>query len=179
MKKLTGLAGVQAYYLIFRNNPYTCNNSKQLKGIIKILLLLMLVSFMGCSPYELTPEMKKFKYNYKIEGKNKKQIWKLARNHFALVYGDFRSVLRVQDEEEGSIIGKGKVKWSFGSESCWHDYNIRFDAEDRKAKLRLNLIEVGTCRLTEEGYETIKANFWILDRGLRRCFEVEDCFYDN
>ena len=139
-----------------------------------LVLLTVSVFLVGCLPTflgDLTPKMKNFQYSYKVEGKNKSQIWKLTRNHFALVYGDVRSVLRVQDEEEGTLIGKGKVKWSFdppiNSLYCWHDYNILFTAEDGKANLKLALIEGGTCRLTEEGYKVIKNDFRVLNIGLK------------
>ena len=137
---------------------------------MKILIIIILSLFLvGCVNWvELTPEMKNFQYTYKVEGKKKKKIWKLARNHFAIIYGDYRRVLSVQDEEEGTMIGKGNVKWCFDPPICavneWCDYLIRFDAEDGNAKLKLNLVG---CRLTEGGYESIKNDLDGLGRGLR------------
>ena len=71
-------------------------------------------------------------------------------------------------EEEGTMLGKGNVKWCFDPPICavneWCDYMIRFDAEDGNAKLKLNLVG---CRLTEGGYESIKNDLDGLGRGLR------------
>ena len=141
-----------------------------MRNLILISVTLLLV---GCYKFiELTPEMKKFEYTYQVPGKDKKKIWKLARNHFASSYGDVRSVISVMDEEEGTMIGKGNVSWCFDppicSVICWNDYRIRFDAEDGKAKLKINLVKgLKDCRLTEEGYERIKNHFYAFDLSLK------------
>ena len=75
------------------------------------------------------------------------------------------------DEEEGTMIGKGKVSWCFDqmcSVTCWNDYRIRFDAEDGKAKLKINLVKgLQECSLTEKGYERIKNHFYAFDLSLK------------
>jgi len=140
-------------------------------SINKILLAISLL-IVGCIPafIELTPEMRDFEYQYQVTGKNKKQIYKLARNHFAMVYGDARDVFSVQDEEEGTMIGKGVVKWPFdppiNSTYCKNYYQIRFDSEDGFAKLKINLTQA-TCNQTEDSYIRIKAHFNSLEIGLR------------
>jgi len=114
--------------------------------------------------------MKNFEYTYQVDGKNKKQIWKRARNHFATYfYEDFRSVFSVQDEEEGTMIGKGTISWAFdmpGGKFCYHDYRIRFDAENGNGKLKLEIMEMGSCKLTEKGYAQIKTDLYMLNLGL-------------
>tara|TARA_B100000315_G_scaffold96314_1_gene88449 strand:+ start:2336 stop:2770 length:435 start_codon:yes stop_codon:yes gene_type:complete len=139
-----------------------------MKYLIIIFLSLFLV---GCIKYvDLTPEMRSVEYNYQVDGKNKKQIWKRARNYFATFYGDSRSVFSVQDEEEGTMIGKGTIKWVFewaGAIPCYHDYHIRFDAENGNGKLKLEIMGMGSCKLTEKGYEQIKFDLKMLNLGLR------------
>ena len=138
-----------------------------MKYLIIIFLSLLLG---GCIKFiVLTPEMKNFEYTYQVDGKNKNQIWKLARNHFAKIYKDFRSVFSVQDEEEGTMIGKGTISWAFdmpGGQFCYHDYHIRFDAENGNGKLKLEIMEMGSCKLTEKGYEQIKFDLKMLNLGL-------------
>ncbi|ONF99865.1 hypothetical protein BWQ95_23825 [Aeromonas hydrophila] len=56
-------------------------------------------------------------YDYNIPNTNKDVLFKRARNHFATVYGDSRSVIRVQDEAEGLIIGKGAIDWKLGTDT--------------------------------------------------------------
>jgi hypothetical protein len=154
---------------------------RKMKNIRTILVLLSVILFLyGClKQVELTPEKKNFQYNYKVAGKSKKEIWVSARNHFAMVYGDVRSVMSVQDEERGTLIGKGLVGWTLNAMgtliSCHQAYSIRFDADDGRAKLKLTLIEgppplskcSGWSVPSEEGYEDIKANFRELDKDLR------------
>ena len=139
---------------------------------MKYLIIIFLSLFLdGCIKIvDLTPEMQSFEYTYQVDGKNKNQIWKRARNHFAKFYGDFRSVFSVQDEEEGTMIGKGTISWAFdmpGGKLCYHDYHIRFDAENGNGKLKLEIMGIGSCKLTEKGYAQIKNDLYMLNLGLR------------
>ena len=83
------------------------------------------------------------------------------------------NLFSVQDEEEGTMIGKGIVEWPFdppiNSTYCKNDYHIRFDSEDGYAKLQIKLMG-SSCNQTEEGYKTIKSHFVSLDKGLRDAF---------
>ena len=53
--------------------------------------------------------------------------------------------MSVQDEERGTLIGKGLVGWGLSAMGtynfCHQAYRIRFDAYDGSAKLKLTLIE--------------------------------------
>ncbi|MDD9305316.1 DUF4468 domain-containing protein [Aeromonas caviae] len=93
-------------------------------------------------------DIKPVTYDYSIPGASKEQLFKRARDHFATVYGDSRSVIRVEDEKEGLILGKGAVDWNLATGSpvipymsCVASYNIRFLAKDAKARLQIELIE--------------------------------------
>ena len=78
-------------------------------------------------------------------GNQEKILFARARDYMATAYGDSRSVIRVQDENEAVIIGKGAVTWRMLpnnslSGSCSTEYNIRFIAKDEKARLQVELI---------------------------------------
>jgi hypothetical protein len=119
------------------------------KKIIISVLSIFLVGGCASGP-EWTQisekDIKPMTYDYNIPNTNKDVLFKRARNHFATVYGDSRSVIRVQDEAEGLIIGKGAIDWKLGTDtlapiSCSSSYNIRFIAKDNKARLQIHLIE--------------------------------------
>ena len=139
---------------------------------MKILIIIIFpVFFAGCIKYlEMTQKMQNFQYEYKMDGKSKKQIWKLARNHYATVYGDFRSVFSVQDEEEGTLIGKGTIKWTFdhGMLNCYRGYHIKFHTKNEYAKLTLKLMRTGrlSCKLTENGYKQMQEHLINLHNDL-------------
>lgn len=69
-------------------------------------------------------------YDYTIKDTSRSTLWQRARSHFATVYGDSRSVIRLEDEGEGLIIGKGAVSWhvykNIVNPICSSEYNIRF-----------------------------------------------------
>src|SRR5690606_37173641 len=50
-------------------------------------------------------------YDYTIASASKEVLFQRARDYFATSFGDSRSVIRVQDENEGLILGKGAVQW--------------------------------------------------------------------
>ena len=101
------------------------------KKIIISVLSIFLVGGCASGP-EWTQisekDIKPMTYDYNIPNTNKDVLFKRARNHFATVYGDSRSVIRVQDEAEGLIIGKGAIDWKLGTDtlapiSCSSSYN--------------------------------------------------------
>ncbi|MEA9438560.1 DUF4468 domain-containing protein [Aeromonas caviae] len=89
-------------------------------------------------------DIKPVTFDYNIPNASKNVLFTRARDHFATVYGDSRSVIRVQDENDGVIIGKGAIEWKVPvglvSLSCHSEYNIRFMAKDAKARLQMELI---------------------------------------
>ena len=135
------------------------------------------VSTPTLTPLSDTAE-RNFTYDYEIQNTTKSALWERARDYFAGAYGDSRSVFRVMDEEEGSIIGKGSATWPISSSlsqvSCSTDYHIRFIAKDNKARLHMELIEgvpVGSeCSgwplPSQEGYEKIIQSFNAIRRQL-------------
>tara|TARA_B110000879_G_scaffold66666_1_gene93390 strand:- start:468 stop:974 length:507 start_codon:yes stop_codon:yes gene_type:complete len=114
---------------------------------IAIFVISILVSACATQmPIEPLPADAKteFTYDYSIPDTEKATLWKRARDHFAGAYGDSRSVFRVMDESEGTIIGKGVSFWAFGNPPytvpCLTEYHIRFAAKDNKARLQISLI---------------------------------------
>jgi Domain of unknown function (DUF4468) with TBP-like fold len=122
---------------------------------LKIAIIFLIISNMlGCVsvPPELMPittEQREFTYDYSAPKKSQKELFNSARNYFALSYGDSKEVTKVEDELQGTIIGKAKVKWLYALNSLvvnqqipyYSDYNIIFIAKDGKARLQLNFVE--------------------------------------
>jgi hypothetical protein len=70
-----------------------------------ILSLIITLALVGCvtdpnSPYAMIPlsEVEAQTYTYTELNGNKSELWKKARNYIATVYGDSKSVFRVEDE---------------------------------------------------------------------------------
>lgn len=150
--------------------------------IFQVLLLCVLIS--GCVtnvPTEVLPPDAKteFTYDYDVPATDKAELWKRARDYFAGVYGDSRSVFRVMDQDDGTIIGKGSAPWQIGNPPytvpCSTDYHIRFAAKDNKARLQLSIINgvpatsrcTGWPLPTKVGYQEIVTSFSSLSEALK------------
>lgn len=117
----------------------------------KIILCCFILGIQGCtnapsSPnYPIPPkEVKAQTYTYLDLNDNKSDLWKKARNYIASAFGDSKAVLRVEDEDDGTLIGKGLIQWkmldSVLSPYCYSNYDIRFVAKENKARLQLELL---------------------------------------
>ena len=129
-------------------------------------------------------DIKPFTYDFKMPNIGKNELYVRARDYIATVYGDSRSVIRVQDQENGTIIGKGVVDWRFKAGSliqCSSNYNIRFMAKDYKARLQLELIKgaaaFSRCKgwklPTVTGYNKIKVSFDSIAQGVEKAIKGE------
>lgn len=113
-------------------------------------------------------------YDYSIEGARKDDLYQRARNYFAISFGDSRSVIRIEDKDEGLILGKGATSWRIETGNwavphldCYSEYDLRFMAKDNRARLQLTLLEgapsfsqcSGWPRPTVTGYEKILRGF--------------------
>lgn len=115
-------------------------------------------------------------YTYLNLKGNKTELWKSARNYIATAYGDNKAVLRVEDESEGTLIGKGIIKWKMMDVSlspyCYSEYDIRFIAKDNKARLQLELLpgvpSISECVAWElpskYGYDQILSDFSMISK---------------
>ncbi|WP_102505659.1 DUF4468 domain-containing protein [Salinivibrio kushneri] len=147
-----------------------------MKNVI-FIIAVMLLFLQGCtspnspnypiSPSDIEPQT----YTYLELNGDKSEVWKKARNHIATVYGDSKDVMRVGDESEGSLLGKGLIQWkmmdSAISPYCYSKYDIRFLAKDGKARLQLELLPgapagsecVGWTLPSKHGYNQVLEKF--------------------
>jgi len=143
----------------------------------KILGIVISLLLIGCANNPNAPDypiskskVKAQTFTYTELSDNKIELWKKARNYIATVYGDSKAVLRVEDEREGSLIGKGLIRWkifdSVLSPYCYSKYDIRFIAKDHKARLQLELLQgvpaTSTCNWalpSNYGYEQVLNQF--------------------
>lgn len=121
--------------------------------------------------------------DYVIPGASKSDLFTRARNYLATVYGDSRAVIRVQDTDEGTIIGKGIASWCENTESLGmplqfcgdSEYDIRFIAKDGKARLQVQLLKGAPAGSQAPGwplppqgaYHDIQKSFEDLSSGLK------------
>lgn len=147
---------------------------------IRLPFVFLVIALSGCATVgpELTQisinDIKPITFDYSIPNASKEILFKRARNHFATVYGDSRSVIRVEDANEGVILGKGAVEWKLATGSfvipymsCYAEYNLRFVAKDSKARLQMELIDgaptysqcSGWSRPTIPAYKEVLASF--------------------
>lgn len=144
----------------------------------KILISFSLAILSGCATNPNSPDypisqsdIKEQTFTYHDLKGNQSALWKKARSYIATAYGDSKAVLRVEDEADGTLIGKGIIKWKMITSSlspyCYSEYNIRFVAKDNKARLQLELISgvptvsecVGWPLPSKYGYEQILTEF--------------------
>jgi len=132
-----------------------------------ILVSVYSISILGCAgmmPADLNAQ-KEFTYDFLVKGKSQTELWRNAQYFFAENYGDSRAVFRVNDEKDGTIIGRGSAPWTLNAfaPTCYTDYHIRFAVKNEKARLQLELIEGvppgSPCSAwpwpTTDGYEQI------------------------
>lgn len=146
--------------------------------IFFVLVTLVLLTLSGCAGITMIDKhsQTKFNYDFALKGQNKNEIFKKARDYFATVYGDSRSVFRMVDESDGSMIGRGSAKWNIASMHCMTDYHIRFAAKDEKARLQLELIYgvppfcdcVGWPFPPQNGYKEVVQTFESTAQGLEK-----------
>jgi len=122
----------------------------------------------GCA--EIAPAerdiQREFTFDFSIPGKKKNELWKSARDFFAESFSDSRSVTRVSDENDGTIIGRALAPWNLAANVCYSEFHIRFAAKDERARLQFELIEAAVpvtgCGYdwpTRNGYDQIVSLF--------------------
>lgn len=86
---------------------------------------------------------KEFTYDYAVKGKSQADLWRNSSYFFAESFGDSRTVFRVIDEKDGTMIGRGSAPWTLNAFApiCFTDYHIRFAVKNEKARLQFELIE--------------------------------------
>lgn len=127
-----------------------------------------------------------FTYDYQVSSADKDTLWTRARDYFANTYGDSRSVLRVQDKAESSLIGKAAATWYVATNRCSTEYNLKFLSKDGKARLQLELLEgvpsyspcSGWPWPSQSGYESIVDGFNGLSLELEEALKAKSTFSD-
>lgn len=138
---------------------------------------IMLFFLSGCAGLATADRdlPREFTYDYQISNSSQVEIWKTARDFFAHSYGDSRSVFRVMDETDGTILGRATASWVvIDNNTCFTDYHIRFAAKNNKARLQLEIIEgvpahspcIGRPWPTVNGYDEITKGFNTLSKSL-------------
>lgn len=111
-----------------------------------------------------------FTYDYKNLDASKSELFNRARNFLATNYGDTNEVLRVVDESEGIIIGRGSSPWTINKlagNQCSTTHNVKFAAKENRARLQFELVSgapaysgcPGWDMPTIDGYKEIKTDF--------------------
>ena len=94
----------------------------------------------------ITTEKRDFTYDYTIKGVDKNSLFKRARNHLATAVGDSKDVIRVEDAEQGVLIGRASASWIIHggmgiTVPCYSSADFYFIAKDEKAHLSLKIVE--------------------------------------
>jgi len=133
---------------------------------LMLLIATIVLSASGCVTQVDRDVQREFTYDFRIPGKSQNDLWRNARDYFAETYGDSRSVFRVMDEKDGTLIGRGVATWTLtGLEACYINYHIRFASKNEKARLQFELIEgalmpcKGWSWPTQDGYAQIINSF--------------------
>lgn len=129
---------------------------------MKVVSLLIFATILGgCaapgippSQAPITDEKREFTFDYSVPGKSQQDLYRSARNYLATAYVDSRAVARVEDESQGTIIGKGVVNWNYRTDEsllpivpCSSSYDVIFVAKEGRARLQLTFKE-GAASIT-------------------------------
>ena len=157
----------------------------------KVVLAAVAVSLLaGCvtvppGQMPITTEQREFVFEYAAPNKSKKELFAAARNYFAVSYGNSKEVSRLEDEEQGTIIGKAIASWNLTIDGllitvipCASNYSIIFVAKDGKARLQLAITEGVAYPMTcgwslppKRDYPQIVEHFKRISEGLGNSIE--------
>ena len=98
-----------------------------------VLVFAALILF-GCASMKRADKdaKREFTFDFEVPGKSQSELWHNARDYFAEVYGDFRSVFSVLDEENDTMIGKGLASWSTLGNDCYTAYQFVLQQKTEK-----------------------------------------------
>jgi len=151
-------------------------------------MLTCILGLVGCavtvppSQAPITDEKRDFTFDYAVPGKSQQELYRSARNYLATAYVDSRAVARVEDESQGTIIGKGVVNWNYRTDSsllpsvpCSSSYDVIFISKEGRARLQLTFKEgaasITSCNITlppKRDYPQIVAQFNEMSAGLEK-----------
>jgi|GEM_PF-1117680 len=160
-----------------------------MRSLMLSTTVFMLGLLTGCAAPQMGPGatmvtedvLQPHTYDYTISSAAKDVLFQRARDYFATSFGDSRSVIRVQDANEGLILGKGATSWNIETgmtfapiTTCYSEYDVRFMAKDGKARLQVELIRgapsysvcSGWALPTITGYQKILEGFNTFSKSL-------------
>ncbi len=150
-----------------------------MKYMLILLSTYLLVSCAGQAPRSLEHE---FIFDYKDLNGSKDEVWTKARDFFASAYGDYGTVFKSSDKDEGTFIGKAVVGWYLDASmvTCHQNYSIIFIAKDNKARLKLELLEsraasssCGWDWPTQAGYDEIVVKFKGISKSMGKALNEQ------
>lgn len=148
-----------------------------MRFIFIVIGFLLLNSCASMMPAPASKDLQRvFEFDYQVESVDREELWVRARDYFAESFGDSRSVLRVQDREESTLIGRVAVSWNLVGNLCANEYQLRFESRDEEARLRLEILDgvpaYSRCPAwpwpTQQGYDTMVSNIHALASGLKK-----------
>ncbi len=122
-----------------------------MRNTFSVAITASILSLTGCATMEQVkkPPMTQYEKIIEIPNTNKDQVYEGARQWFAKSFRDSNSVLRYQDKESGSIIGKGSAKMSCSGMACLGtprdlQFTVQVDAKDNRARVTFNDLVIYT-----------------------------------
>ncbi|MGH8506135.1 MAG: DUF4468 domain-containing protein, partial [Stenotrophobium sp.] len=105
------------------------------------LMLAIVTTVCGCASVTPIPAtaQTEFTYDYQVPNKTKLEIWTSARAYIAQAFVDSKSVIQIEDPNDGTIYGNGTAEWNIFDQRCLTAFQIRFAAKNGKARLQLEI----------------------------------------
>lgn len=129
---------------------------------LAIIVLIASSILVGCThltPLELPileSDIQTQTYTYNELNGKQDALWEKARNHIHTEYGQGEPVIRVANQTNGTLIGKGIIGWKIlpSSQSyCYSEYDFRLMARNNKVRFQLKLLPDVLTKSNCEGRE--------------------------
>ncbi len=112
---------------------------------------ISVMALSGCATIEQAKQPPMTQYQKVVEVPNTSQdmVYEGARQWFAKSFNDSNSVLKYENKETGSIIGKGNAKMSCSGMACLGtprnlNFTVKVDAKDNKARITFEDLMIQT-----------------------------------
>lgn len=115
-------------------------------SIPALIASLVLVGCTHLTPLELpilASDIQAQTYTYNELTGKQNELWGKARIHILTMYGQDQPIIRVANQTNGTLIGKGVISWKIlpSSQSyCYSEYDFRLLARNNKARFQLQLL---------------------------------------
>lgn len=128
-------------------------------AIIVLIASSILVGCTHLTPLELPilrSDIQTQTYTYNELNGKQDELWEKARKHIHTEYGQGEPVIRVANQMNGTLLGKGVVSWTISPETqlyCYSEYDFRLMARNNKARFQLKLLPGVLTKSNCEGRE--------------------------